>query len=292
VATIGNFDGVHLGHQALIRQLLQTSAAMQLPSVLITFEPQPNEFFARQQAPARLMRLREKCLIFRDFSIDYVVCLRFNKTLAALSPAAFVRTILVDRLKVSHLVVGDDFHFGAGRAGDFALLQKLGATWNLTATQIDSYQQADQRVSSSRVRAALQQGDMATAQALLGRGYCLSGRVVHGHKRGRMIGFPTANVFLHRKTVPISGVYAVKIQGLEKKALLGVANVGIRPTVGGTYSLLEVHIFDFQHDIYGQPIIVEFIKKLRDEVRFESFELLQRQILKDAEEARGYFLKG
>jgi riboflavin kinase/FMN adenylyltransferase len=289
VATIGNFDGIHLGHQALIHQLLQKSTALKLPAVLILFEPQPNEFFAQKIIPARLMRLREKWLALANFPLDYVVCIRFNKSLAELSPAAFIEKILVQKLKVSHVVVGDDFHFGSHRMGDIAVLKQEGAQWNFTAESINTYQINSQRVSSSRVRSALQAGNVDLAHTLLGRVYCMSGRVVHGHKRGRMIGFPTANIFLHRKVVPISGVYAVKIHGLDENILYGVANVGTRPTVGGTYSLLEVHLFDFNRDIYGQYITVEFVEKLRDEQRYDSFELLKQQILKDADHAKDFF---
>jgi riboflavin kinase/FMN adenylyltransferase len=291
VASIGNFDGVHKGHQVLIQSLLEKSAALHLPSVLITFEPQPNEFFAEKKAPARLMRLREKWLALQDYALDYVLCLRFNKKLAALSPQAFIEKILVEKLHVTHLIVGDDFHFGAQRAGDFAFLQQEGRRWNLTAERMSTYAIGGQRVSSSRVRSLLQQGDLPMASTLLGDNYTMSGRVTHGNKRGRMIGFPTANIFLHRKTVPLSGVYAVKVQLATKEMFYGVANVGMRPTIGGTYSLLEAHIFDFHRDIYGQYIQVEFVKKLRDEVRYDSFELLRQQILKDAAHAKAYFLE-
>lgn len=290
VATIGNFDGIHLGHQALIAQLAQKSKALNLPSVLITFEPQPNEFFAQKDyIPARLMRLREKLLALKEFPLDYVLCLRFDEKIASLSPTLFVQKILVEKLKIAHVLVGDDFHFGNHRAGDIAVLRQEGLRWNFTADSINTYKITENRVSSSRVRLALEAGDLVTARTLLGRNYGMSGRIVHGHKRGRIIGFPTANLFLHRKTVPIRGVYAVTIRGLNSDILYGVANIGIRPTVDGTHSLLEVHIFDFDRDIYGQYIFVEFVKKLRDEKRYDSFELLQQQILKDADEAREYF---
>ena len=290
VATIGNFDGIHLGHQTLIHRLLQKSSALNLPAVLITFEPQPNEFFSTQKdSTARLMRFREKWDALRIFQLDYVLCLHFNRALAALSPAEFVQKILVEKLKVAHVVVGDDFHFGTRRAGDIAVLQQEGKRFNFTAESLATYEIAHQRVSSSRVRQALEVGDVDTARILLGRSYTMSGHVAHGHKRGRMIGFPTANIFLHRKTVPISGVYAVKVYDIQTSALYGVANVGTRPTVDGTHSLLEIHIFDFDQDIYGRHIRIEFVKKLRDEKRYDSFELLKQQILKDAENAREYF---
>lgn len=290
VATIGNFDGVHLGHQALITQLLQKSRELDLPAVLITFEPQPNEFFAKKDSvPARLMRLREKWFALRAFSLDYLLCLRFDKKMSDLSPALFIQKILVEKLKIAHILIGDDFRFGSHRAGNIATLREEGLRWHFTADNMDTYKMMEDRVSSSLVRLALEKGDLASTRTLLGRSYGISGRVAHGHKRGRIIGFPTANVFLHRKTVPINGVYAVTIHGLGPDILQGVANIGTRPTIDGTHSLLEVHIFDFNRDIYGQHIFVEFVKKLRDEKRYDSFELLRQQILKDADEAKDYF---
>jgi riboflavin kinase/FMN adenylyltransferase len=295
VATIGNFDGVHLGHQQVVAQLAQLAQAYRLPSVLITFEPQPNEFFAHGGAiPARLMRWREKWTALTALQLDYVLCLRFNQTMADLSAADFIEKILVQRLKAAHVLVGDDFRFGHQRAGDIALLQEQGQRWGFSASSTPSYQLAGQRVSSSQVRRALQQNDLTLANTLLGRPYGMFGRIVHGQKRGRMIGFPTANIFLHRRAVPISGVYVVKAMLLPITAnpqmLQGVANIGNRPTVDGTRSLLEVHLFDFNQDIYGQHIYVEFVHKLREEKRFDSFELLQQQIILDAEQARKYFI--
>lgn len=294
VATIGNFDGVHRGHQQVISHLAQLAKTYGLPSVLITFEPQPNEFFAHNSAiPARLMRWREKWLALAELELDYVLCLRFNQTMADLSAKDFIEKILVQRLKVAHVLVGDDFRFGHQRVGDITLLQQQGQHLGFSATSMTTYQLAGQRVSSSQVRRALQQNDLTLANTLLGRPYGMFGRVVHGHKRGRMIGFPTANIFLHRRAVPINGVYVVKAILLPKtaasKMLQGVANIGNRPTVDGSRSLLEVHLFDFNEDIYGQHIYVEFAKKLRDEERYDSFELLQQQIKRDAEQAREYF---
>ncbi len=293
VATIGNFDGVHLGHQAVIERLLEKSAELHLPSVLITFEPQPNEFFIHDDtAPARLMRLREKLLALQTLGVDYVLCLRFDTALAELTAEQFTQTILVEKLRVAHVLVGDDFRFGQQRTGDITQLKQLGQRWGFTADSIDTYVLNMQRVSSSYVRHALQHGELALAHTLLGRRYGITGRVAQGHQRGRMIGFPTANVFLHRKKVPINGVYAVTVRNLSERPLYGVANVGTRPTVDGTYSLLEVHIFDFDQNIYGAHIYTEFMYKLRDERRFESFELLRQQILQDAEQAKDYFKMG
>jgi len=294
VVTIGNFDGVHCGHQQLIANLAQQAALHQLPAVVITFEPQPNEFFAAADAiPARLMRWREKYAVFSALPVDYMLCLSFDRSLALLSAEEFIEKIVVKQLKAAHVVVGDDFHFGYRRSGDIYLLQQQGAHWGFSVSCAPSYYLGQTRVSSSQVRQALQQGDLNLAQQYLGRPYGMFGRVVHGHKRGRTIGFPTANLLLHRRTVPLSGVYVVTARLLrhteEDLLLQGVANVGTRPTVGGTRSLLEVHLFDFNQDIYGCTLYVTFIQKLRDEERYDSFELLQKQIQKDAQNARDYF---
>lgn len=292
VATIGNFDGVHMGHQQLVKKLIQKSKEFHLPSLLITFEPQPNEFFTRNTTPARLMRLREKVIALQLLNMDYVLCLRFNESWANLSAEDFVKNILVDQLKVAYVLVGDDFHFGKNRGGDIQLLRALGRRYNFQAENRPTYLIDHIRVSSSQVRNALEAGDLKKAELLLGRRYGISGKVAHGDKRGRIIGFPTANLFLHRKAVPVHGVYVVQVSGLDEKPIQGVANVGNRPTVGGdSRSLLEVHLFDFNREIYGQHIYVEFIFKLRDEMRYPNFELLRQQILKDAEEARAYFAK-
>lgn len=290
VATIGNFDGIHLGHRHLIERVTQRAREKNLPSVLVTFEPQPYEFFSQKPAPARLMRLREKLSALKTFNLDYVLCLRFNQALAALTAEEFIQQVLVDRLNISHIVVGDDFHFGVHRQGDIVLLKKVGAEKGFSAESVDSCVIEGQRASSSLLRQALASGDLKMAERLLGRPFGLSGYVVHGHKRGRIIGFPTANIHLHRQTVPVLGVYAVNVCGLTDGTVHGVANVGVRPTVGGTRSLLEVHLFDFSRDIYGEHLYVEFMHKLRDEKRYDSFDLLKQQILKDAEEARHFFI--
>lgn len=288
VATIGNFDGVHLGHQAVIGQLAEKAAALRLPSVLILFEPQPQEFFQGAQAPARLTRLREKLLALRRYSVDRVFCLRFDAQLAAMTAEAFVDHILVQSLEVRHLVVGDDFRFGSARRGDFALLQRLGAQRGFQVVPMHTFTIDGTRVSSTRIREALAAGDLATAEKLLGRPYRMCGRVAHGDKRGRTIGIPTANLHLHRKAVPLKGVYVVQVFGLEREPLLGVANVGTRPTVDGTRTLLEVHLFDFNQDIYGRQVDVRFMHKLRDEQRFASFEELKQRIFRDLDDARAW----
>ena len=291
VATIGNFDGVHLGHQAVLGQLSEKAAEMGLPSVVIMFEPQPQEFFTPESSPARLTRFREKLRSLLRFSIDRVLVLRFDQHLAGLSADEFIKQILREGLGIRYLVVGDDFRFGKMRQGDFAMLQSAGAEHGFQVVNMHTFNIDGERVSSTRIRKALIAGDLSTAEKLLGRPYRMCGRVAHGDKRGRSIGFPTANIHLHRKATPVQGVYCVEMFGLDVEPVEGVANVGTRPTVGGTRSLLEVHLFNFKNDIYGRYVHVDFVRKLRDELRFDSFEELKVQIEKDAADARDYFKK-
>ncbi|MEJ2566400.1 MAG: bifunctional riboflavin kinase/FAD synthetase [Gammaproteobacteria bacterium] len=288
VATIGNFDGVHLGHQAVLGQLAERGAALGLPTAVITFEPHPREFFARDASPPRLSRFREKLQALRRFSVARVVCLRFNQALANMPAAMFIQRLLVEGLAVRYLVVGDDFRFGKGREGDFAMLNAAGREHGFQVAAMHTFNVDGIRVSSTRIREALAGDDLVTAEKLLGRSYRMCGRVVHGDERGRSIGFPTANIHLHRHSSPVSGVYAVEVFGLEKEPLAGVANVGARPTVGGMESRLEVHLFDFDDDIYGRYVNVEFLLKLRPERRFESLEELVAQISQDAAAARSF----
>jgi riboflavin kinase/FMN adenylyltransferase len=289
VATIGNFDGVHLGHQAVLGQLAEKADALCLPLVVVTFEPQPQEFFAQGDFPPRLTRFREKVQVLRRYAVDRVLCLRFNTHFALQSPENFIDTLLVNGLGVRYLVIGDDFRFGRDRAGDFAMLKAAGERHGFEVVNMHTFALDGVRVSSTRIRQALAVGDLNEAEKLLGRPYRMSGRVAHGDKRGRSIGFPTANIYLHRKATPVSGVFVVEMFGIAGEPVAGVANVGTRPTVDGTRTLLEVHLFDFQGDIYGAHVHVDFLHKLRDERRFESFEALKTQILLDAEQARAYF---
>lgn len=289
VATIGNFDGVHLGHQAVIGQLAEKSEELCLPAVVITFEPQPQEYFAPQSALPRLTRFREKYLALRRFAVDRLVCLSFNRGLAALSHDEFIQRVLVDGLGVRYLVVGDDFRFGKDRLGTFDTLKEAGAKQGFQVANMHTFAIDDERVSSSRVRLALEAGDMPMAVRLLGRDYRMSGRVAHGEKLGRQLGFPTANIHLHRKTSPLQGIFVVETFGLEGEPLPGVASIGIRPTLDGTKTILEVFIFDFDKEIYGKHIQVSFLKKLRDEEHFDSLDALKQKIQQDVEEAREYF---
>jgi riboflavin kinase/FMN adenylyltransferase len=289
VATIGNFDGVHRGHQAVFEQLSHTARAQQLPLTVITFEPQPREFFAPAAAPSRLTRLREKLQAMLACGIDRVVCLRFDAGLAGLPPADFIRAILVEGLDVRYLVVGDDFRFGRDRAGNFALLEQAGTQQGFPVVTMQTFDVGGSRVSSTRIRAALEAGDLETAASLLGRPYGMCGRVAHGDKRGRTIGYPTANIHLHRILAPVAGVFAVEMHGLPGAPLPGIANIGSRPTVGGTRSQLEVHLFDIDRDIYGCHVEVSFLYKIREEQRFETLGALQAQIQQDTEQAQSWF---
>ena len=289
VATIGNFDGVHLGHQAVLTQLAMKGDTLKLPAVVITFEPQPFEYFVPEKAPARLTRFREKVEALRCYSIQQLCVLRFNKRLAQMSAEAFIQALLVKGLNVKYLVVGDDFRFGCERKGDFALLQEAGKKYGFQVVNMHTFAIDQNRVSSTRIRNALSSGDLVLAEKLLGRPYRMSGRVAHGDKRGRKMGFPTANIHLHRHKIPLTGVFAVQLFGIDEEPVNGVANIGIRPTIGGNKALLEVHLFDFKREIYGEHVQVFFLHKIRDEQRFENLDQLISQIKLDAEQARQYF---
>jgi len=289
VATLGNFDGVHLGHQAVIGQLAERAQELKLPTTIMLFEPQPLEFFQPAAAPPRLTRLREKLMALRRYSVDRVLCVRFDARFAALEPEAFIEKILVAGLGVRYLVVGDDFRFGAKRRGDFAMLAAAGRRHGFPLVNMHTVAMDGERVSSTRVRAALACADLALAEKLLGRPYRMCGRIAHGDKRGRTLGIPTANIHLHRRQTPLRGVFAVEMFGLEREPLPGVANIGTRPTVDGVRTLLEVHLLDFNGDIYGRYVHVNFLRKLRDEKRFGSLEELKARIVQDVEEARAFF---
>lgn len=290
--TIGNFDGVHLGHQQILQRLLAKANALNLPSVVMTFEPQPREFFAKKQnnltAPARLMRLRDKIHALKEIGIDYLLCVRFNQQFAQLQPEQFIQQLLVDKLNVKYLSVGDDFQFGYKRSGNFSILQNAGQHFHFEVEDFHSHCLAEERISSSLIRQALQNDDLTLAEQMLGKPYTICGRVAHGNKLGRTIGFPTANIMLNRLVTPIQGVYAVKV-ATTYGIFNGIANVGNRPTINGTKPLLEVHILDFNRSIYGEAVEVSFLKKIRNEVKFPSFEALREQIEKDRQQAVEFF---
>lgn len=293
--TIGNFDGLHLGHQALLERLCEEGVRRALPVVVMLFEPQPQEFFAAAQAPARLMRLRDKLRYLSETGVDVVLCVPFNQRFASLDVQAFIHDILVEKLGAVLVVVGDDFRFGAGRFGDFSRLQQAGEEYGFNVISVQTFCAGGQRVSSTAIRRALVEDNLSLARKLLGRPFCISGRVIHGDARGRTIGFPTANIALADIVLSVRGVYAVEVCSADKdktileKPCFGVANVGTRPTVSGRLQLLEVHLLDMSVDLYGCHINVVFRQKIRNEQRFESLDVLKRQIAKDVLAARHFF---
>jgi len=289
VVTIGSFDGVHLGHQAILQQVKATAAMLGLPSVVMTFEPQPQEYFSGEKAPARLMRLREKIDALLEFGIDRVVCLQFNRVLRNLTASEFIHQVLVDGLSIKHLIVGDDFRFGCDRSGDFRMLAEFGKNCDFDVQDTKTLEIDNERISSTRVREFLQQADFGRASQLLGRPFSIKGRVVYGQQVGRKLGFPTANVQLNRYSAPLTGVYAVLVD-IDGMSYQGAANVGIRPTVGDLVKpILEVHLFDFSDDLYGQRIEVEFMHKIRDEAKFTTLDKLVETIRQDVKQIRAWF---
>lgn len=290
VLTIGNFDGVHRGHQALLERLIAHARSVSLPATVLTFEPSPREFFFPDQAPARLNSLREKLKLLECGGVDQVYVCRFNARLAALSAADFIERILVKGLAARHLMIGDDFRFGHGRSGDFKLLQRAGLEHHFNVEMMPTIDWQGERVSSSAVREALEKGEIEHADRLLGRAYRISGRVMHGDKIGRQLGFPTANVQLKRKRLPLLGVFAVTLSGIAAQPLPGAASLGVRPTLSaGLKPVLEVHLLDFERDIYGAHVTVNFMHKLRDEHKYDSLEALKAQIALDVSATRTYF---
>lgn len=287
VATIGNFDGVHLGHQQLLQRTMSLAQQQQVPSVAITFEPHPAEYFNSANAPARLTRLCEKVkAIQRYVPLDYLLYLPFNRQLANLSPTEFIRTILINKLSIRKLLTGYDFQFGYQRQGNSSLLQQAGKDYGFSVYQEPPYLIQNQRVSSTLIRELLAAGEFESAKQMLGRAYSMLGRVVRGDQRGRQLGYPTANIYLKRSVSPLAGVYAVKVHGIQALPILGVANVGTRPTLDGTHSLLEVYLLDFNQNIYGYRLEVEFIAKIRSEYKFSSVGALIQRIEQDVEIAR------
>jgi len=285
--TIGNFDGVHLGHHRVIAALVDQAKKLNCESVVMVFEPQPQELFSPETAPSRLCRLRDKYSLLKKLGVDRLLCVNFNRKFANQSAQEFVEHLLVRRLSVKHLIIGDDFHFGKNRQGNFDMLRQAGKKFGFSVTDTASFKLDDCRISSTEIRHALEQDRLADAQQMLGRPYSIIGRVFHGDKRGREIGFPTANVSLKRKVSPITGVYVVKIKTIDGD-YYGVANIGSRPTISGTRVQLEVHIFDFNKDLYSQHIEVIMLKKLRNEMKFESINALTDQIDKDSKQARSF----
>lgn len=285
VLTIGNFDGVHLGHQAILKALVAKAKALNTTAAVMVFEPQPQEFFVKENSPARLNRLRDKYNLFKSLGIERLICLNFNAEFANQPAEYFITKLLVECLGVKHLIIGDDFRFGKNRTGDFDMLTTYGKKFNFSVTDTASYRMANSRVSSTEVRKALEQDNLKLAATMLGRPYSIIGRVIHGAKNGRKFGFPTANVLLKRLVSPVAGVYVVKVLTTYGQ-YYGVANIGCRPTLNGIRQQLEVHVFDFENDLYGQQIEVIMLDKIRAEKKFESIAALTLQIKKDSEQAR------
>jgi len=283
VATIGVFDGVHRGHQRILGRVIEEAGRRRLRSLVFTFEPTPREYFSTSLPPARLTRFREKFVLLAGLGIDWLYCPPFDAAMESLEPVEFIESLLVRRLRVRHLVVGDDFRFARRRSGTVADLVAAGG---FSVEQVGSITGEGVRVSSTAVREALAAGDMQRAARLLGRDYSMAGKVVRGRRLGRQLGMPTANVNLHRRQSPVTGIFAVRVAGLGPGSLPGVASVGTRPTVEGTEPLLEVHIFDFEQEIYGRNIEVQFVARLRDEQKFADLGSLQRQMHQDAAAAR------
>ena len=290
VATIGAFDGVHRGHQAVLRQLIDKSREYGLPSTVVLFEPLPREFLAPDAAPPRLMSFREKFEAIRDLGIDRVVRIRFNNALRNMSADEFITSLFVKNLGAKYIVVGDDLRFGRDRSGDFDLLRKYGARDGFDVMDTATLLHEGERVSSTRIREVLGQGDFALAEHLLGRPYSIAGRVIVGQQLGRTIGAPTANIQLRRLRSPLSGMFAVQVAGVSDSLLPAVANVGVRPTVGDlSKAILEVHLLDFEGDLYRRNIRVLFREKLRNEIKFDGIDALSEQISRDIAQARRFF---
>ncbi len=286
VLTIGNFDGVHRGHAEVITKLVKKARQLKVPATLMTFEPQPQEMFKGENAPARLSILRDKIFLLEELGIDRLVCINFNAKFANLSAEDFIEKLLVESLGVKYLVVGDDFCFGRQRKGNFDMLKSAGENHSFAVVSTQSFLLGDKRVSSTEIRQLLAEGKMEQARRLLGHPFTLCGKVAHGEKIGRTLGFPTANIALKRQVSPVRGVFAVKLYWDNSDIYEGVANIGFRPTVNGQVCQLEVHIFDFDGDLYGRTVEVELVAKIRDEQPFQSLEALKRQINNDADEAK------
>jgi len=286
VVTIGNYDGVHRGHQHLLAAAREKARALGVPATVVTFEPTPREYFEGDAAPSRLMRLREKIEALPLYGIDRAVILRFDRRMQNISAQEFINRLLVNGLGTRHLVVGHDFHFARKREGNLATLREQGALHGFSVEEVDRFLVDGERVSSSLVREALGRGDLRRAESLLGRPYRIAGRVRLGQQLGRKLGYPTANLALHRKVVPLWGIFAVRVSGAGLVDHPAVVSLGTRPTINGTDPLLEVHVFDFEGDLYGRYLDVDFVQRLRDEKKFESLDALVEQMHKDAAQAR------
>ena len=297
VVAIGNFDSIHLGHQRIVKDLVLDAGRRKLPSVVMVFEPQAREFFQGKKAPVRLSRFRAKAEYFAQLGVDYVFIVRFTMPFASQSRDQFIQQYLVDHLKTKYLIVGDDFHFGKDRQGDFKYLSEVSKQHDFIVEKARAIFLADamlgenhsRRISSTWIRESIQSNDFRMVEQLLGRPYTICGRVAHGDKRGRTLGFPTANIFLKHDLSPILGIYVVNVLGLDHRTYQGIASIGKRPTFGGTKVVLEVYILDFDQEIYGKRICVAFLHKLRKELSFTSADELVVQMQQDLVDTKKYF---
>jgi riboflavin kinase/FMN adenylyltransferase len=288
--TIGNFDGVHLGHEAMLDELLRAARRLAFPACVLTFEPHPREFFAPDKAPTRLTSLREKLELLAACGVDRVHICRFNYGFAQITAEEFIERVLVRGLGARWVLVGDDFRFGARRAGDFTMLRQAASRLGFEVQALPSVTLGGERVSSTAVRAALAAGELGRARELLGRPYSISGRVVRGDGLGRTLGFPTANVQMKHNRPPLTGIFAVTVGGVAERPLPGVASLGVRPTIrAGGAPVLEAHLFDFNEDLYRRHVRIDFHRKLRDEEKYADLTTLTRQIARDVEDAKAFF---
>ena len=292
VVTIGNFDGFHQGHKKIIQEMKKISQTSSAKTMVIFTEPHAKEFFSMDkdimEQPARISPWRDKFKNLENENIDFAFFLKFNKSLQTMSPEIFIEKVL-GSLNISNLMIGDDFRFGQDRKGDFLMLKDWSKSQGISLSKLPTFSIDNRRVSSTWIRETLSVSDFSTTKKLLGRPYSFEGKVVHGNRLGRSIGFPTANIWLPKNNLPIKGVFSVKIS-IDVSEFEGIANIGIRPTVGGTSPVLEVNIFDFKKEIYGKRIKVEFVKKIRDEKKFDSLEDLKKQIAKDVNTAKEQLL--
>jgi riboflavin kinase/FMN adenylyltransferase len=288
VMSIGNFDGVHIGHQAMLAAARERADALQVPLLVLSFDPHPDVWFSPQSVYARLSSLAERALMFKHHGVDLACIVPFNGELANLAHQDFVEQILYSQLRTISLIIGDDFHYGRGRKGDASSLMVASRKYGFDVVQLGSISDESKRVSSTRIRKLLQGGKLDKASRLLGQPYCIVGRVTHGEKRGRSWGFPTLNLPMRHERA-LKGVFAVRVQGLAGGEYAGVANLGKRPTVGGVKTLLETHLFDYAGDAYGQRICVSFHAQLREEQKFDDFDALKKQIRLDTINAKIYF---
>ena len=292
ILTIGAFDGLHLGHQCLIKNLVKQAKIRCLPSIVMSFEPTPGEFFAKEKPPARLMRFREKFEALEKLGIDIFFCPRFDENIRDLTADDFIRNLLIQKLNIKYLIIGDDFHFGRNRGGNFEQLERVKDILEFEIEKTLSVIISNKRTSSTLIRDLLYKGDLIGAREFLGKNYQMSGRVVIGHQLGRQLGYPTANVNIRRLESALMGIFAVKVFGISDKPLDAVASLGRRPTFyEGKKPLLEVHIFDFNEDIYGRYIHIDFIEKIRDEVKFNNADELIKQMHRDAKKAKEILTK-